>query len=178
MAHFPPITPTSRSFTPGIYPQRSYRSLSGVVTKRTFGNSPSQAKLDLSFDNITKLQAAIIVAHYRQQTGFNRRFLIYAETLGDMNYMDFADNYVKDYTDLIDDYNSHYKPAGQSMDYYGVGHFTKYGQYENRQIASKGTIENVRWEYAQPPDVQSIRPNIMAVSVSLVGEIRDHKSDD
>ena len=54
MAAFPNFAPSQRSFKPGIYPQRSYRSLSGVVTKRTFGNSPSQATLEMSFDNPTE----------------------------------------------------------------------------------------------------------------------------
>ena len=178
MAAFPNFAPSQRSFKPGIYPQRSYRSLSGVVTKRTFGNSPSQATLEMSFDNITKLNAATIVAHYRMHTGNNRRFGLEAITIGDMNFMDFALNYVDKYPDdLVPAYNNYFKPQGQSKDYFGVNHFISYGQNEGRSLNTYSFFDNLWWEYAQPPEVQSIRPNIMSVNVSLIGEIRDPKSD-
>lgn len=177
MAAFPPFAPSQRSFKPGIYPQRSYRSLSGVVTKRTFGNSPSQSTLDMTFDNITKLNAATIVAHYRMHTGNNRRFGLEGITIGDMNFMDFALNYVDKYPDLVQSYNDHYKHLGQSKDYFGVNHFISSAQNEGRSLNTYSTFDNLWWEYAQPPDVQSIRSNIMSVNVSLISEIRDPKSD-
>ena len=133
MAAFPSFTPTSRSFTPGTYPQRSYRSLSGVVAKRTFGNSPSQATLDMSFDNVADSTAASIIAHYNSQTATNRRFLI-DSTLGGIS-------------ESLTDY-------------------------------ANGSEHNLRWEYAKPPSVQSVRPGRSSISVSLIGEIRDPRSDD
>ena len=134
MAAFPSFTPTSRSFTPGTYPQRSYRSLSGVVTKRTFGNSPSQATLDMSFDNVADSTAAAIINHYRNQTAINKRFQLSATTMGGMD------------SGLV-------------------------------SIAN-GTIDNLRFEYKDPPSVQSVRPGRSSISVSLIGEIRDPRSDD
>jgi len=134
MAAFPSFAPTSRSFTPGTYPQRSYRSLSGVVTKRTFGNAPSQATLDMSFDNVADSTVAAIINHYRNQTAVNRRFQLSAITMGGMD------------SSLV-------------------------------SIAN-GTVDNLRFEYKDPPSVQSIRPGRSSVSVSLIGEIRDPRSDD
>ena len=134
MAAFPSFAPTSRSFTPGIYPQRSYRSLSGVVIKRTFGNAPSQATLDMNFDNVADSTVAAIINHYRNQTAVNRRFQLSAITMGGMD------------SSLV-------------------------------SIAN-GTVDNLRFEYKDPPSVQSIRPGRSSVSVSLIGEIRDPRSDD
>ncbi|NBU93038.1 MAG: hypothetical protein EBS18_00400 [Actinobacteria bacterium] len=134
MAAFPSFAPTSRSFTPGTYPQRSYRSLSGVVTKRTFGNAPSQATLDMSFDNVADSTVAAIINHYRNQTAVNRRFQLSAITMGGMD--------------------------------------------SNLVSIANGTVDNLRFEYKDPPSVQSIRPGRSSVSVSLIGEIRDPRSDD
>lgn len=76
MAAFPSITPTSRSFKPGVYPQKQYRSLNGTAIKRTFGNSPYGASLELEYQNIPDASAATLVDHYRSQTAANRRFLL------------------------------------------------------------------------------------------------------
>lgn len=134
MAAFPSFAPSSRSFKPGIYPQRAYRSLSGVVTKRTFGNSPSQSTLDLTFDNVADSTATAIINHYRSQTAANRRFQLSATTTGGLD-------------------------AGLVS-------------------IANGTIDNLRFEYKDPPSVQSVRPGRSSISVSLIGEIRDPKSDD
>ena len=134
MANFPSITPTARSFKPGVYPQKSYRSLNGTVVKRTYGNSPYGATLELGFDNINDFGVIIIIDHYRSQTAANSRFSLSANaTAGMSNFL------------------------------------------ASRADAS---LDNLRWEYAGPPEVDSIRPGINRVRVSLVGEIRDPRYDD
>lgn len=82
MATFPSYVPTGRRFTPGTYPQKSYRSLSGAVVKRMYGNSPYGASLELTFDNIPDATAAVIINHYRNETALNRRFKVDATTMG------------------------------------------------------------------------------------------------
>jgi len=129
---FNPAIPTSIDFTPGVYPQRSYRSLSGVVTKRTFGNAPSQATLEMSFDNIPSAIANGIVNNYHYQTSRNERFTVSTTILNISTALQ-----------------------------------TFIGGYDN----------TLRWEYAKPPDVTIVRPGIASVSVSLIGEIRDPRSD-
>lgn len=133
MAFFNPGLPTKMNFTPGVYPQRSYRSLSGVVTRRTFGNAPSQATLDMSFDNISDTTANNIINHYHFQTAKNQRFQLGTPILNlSTALLTFAQGY-----DL-----------------------------------------NLRWEYANSPETTIIRPGICSVNVSLIGEIRDPRSDD
>lgn len=58
MINFPAVTPTSLTFTAPEFPVRSNTSLSGVVSRRIFGNRGSRSTLSLSFDNISDASAA------------------------------------------------------------------------------------------------------------------------
>jgi hypothetical protein len=72
---FPSYVPSARSFKPGEYPVRTYRSQSGVVSKRIYGNKPTNYELQLTFSNVDDSVANDIVAHYedtaKQLEGFN-----------------------------------------------------------------------------------------------------------
>lgn len=58
------IVPTTRSFTLGDYPTKTYRSLSGVIFKRAFGNKQTGYTLDLTFKNAKDAVAVKISQHY------------------------------------------------------------------------------------------------------------------
>lgn len=79
MAAFPKIKPTNRSFTLGDFPVKTYRSLSGKVIRRSFGNKPFGATIDLSFENITEAKAKEIYNHYYGQQGTLTGFTLPAE---------------------------------------------------------------------------------------------------
>ena len=72
---FPSYVPSARSFKPGEYPVRTYRSQSGVVSKRIYGNKATNYELQLTFSNVDDSVANDIVAHYedtaKQLEGFN-----------------------------------------------------------------------------------------------------------
>jgi hypothetical protein len=51
-SQFPAIKPTTRTFTMGDYPSKTYTSLSGVIFKRAFGNRQTGYTLNLTFRNI------------------------------------------------------------------------------------------------------------------------------
>ena len=53
MANFPAVTPSSMDFTAPEFPVKTNSSLSGVVSRRIFGNRGSRAVLNMSFDNLT-----------------------------------------------------------------------------------------------------------------------------
>ena len=57
MAELPALTPTAMDFTAPEFPVKSSTSISGVVTRRIFGNRGSRSTLQLSFDNITDASA-------------------------------------------------------------------------------------------------------------------------
>lgn len=66
---FPNLTPTSREFTLGDIPSTTYRSLSGAVFRRSFGNKPTGHSLKLTFKNIPDDQTAEILKHYNDSDG-------------------------------------------------------------------------------------------------------------
>jgi hypothetical protein len=133
MAAFPGYTPTRRNFTPGIFPQKTFRTLGGVAAKRTFGNVAYGAKLELEFTNITDDKVQAIVAHYQFQAQRNQRFQLPDTVIAGMN---------------------------ASL------------------ATSVKAVSTLRWEYENPPTIESIFPGISVVSLTLIGEIRDPNSDD
>ncbi len=61
---FPNIKPSSRSYTPGKYPQTEFVAQNGAKTVLRYGNKKVDAKLTLSFTNITDSQANEILNTY------------------------------------------------------------------------------------------------------------------
>ena len=66
MASFPTTvpTPTSRSYSPGTYPQTEFEAQNGVKTVIRYGKNRTSATLTLGFSNITDVQAATILLNY------------------------------------------------------------------------------------------------------------------
>jgi len=136
MSAFPSVTPTSRRYSPGIYPQKTYRSLSGIAIRRTYGNAPYGASLDLEFKNIPDSTVNTLLDHYHSQTAINQRFRLSSNVTAGMS------------TDVRDEVTS--------------------------LTANRG---NLRWEYAQAPQVESVHPGLSVVRITLAGEIRDPNTD-
>ena len=61
---FPDIKPSSRSYSPGAYPQTDFQAQNGARTVVRFGNRRVDSNLLLSFANITDAQAALILGNY------------------------------------------------------------------------------------------------------------------
>lgn len=61
---FPDIIPSSRSYTPGSYPQTEFIAQNGAKTVIRYGNKKVDAKLSLGFTNITDEQANEILDLY------------------------------------------------------------------------------------------------------------------
>ena len=62
---FPAVKPSARSFTPGKYPSTDFESLDGTKTHIRFGNKAVNAKLSLSFSNISDGDVIVILNNYR-----------------------------------------------------------------------------------------------------------------
>lgn len=131
---FPNIKPTTRSFTMGDYPSKTYRSLSGTIFKRAFGNKQTGYTLNLTFRNIgdtSELRslsgtAKQIIDHYNDVDGTFSSFTLPARVFEGMD---------NDFRDLI------------------------------------RNPSNVKWRYAEPPQVQSVKSGVSTVAISLVGEL-------
>jgi len=76
MARFPSLKPTSRSYTAGNYPSKEYRSLSGVVAKRSFGNRATGYALEVEFANISENDMRSILNHYEGENGTLNSFTL------------------------------------------------------------------------------------------------------
>ena len=63
---FPTIKPSSRSYTPGTYPQVEFVAQNGAKTVLRYGNKKVDAKLSLGFTNITDSQASEILNLYEE----------------------------------------------------------------------------------------------------------------
>ena len=63
---FPNIKPSSRSYTPGVYPQTEFESQNGAKVVMRYGNKQVNAKLNLGFTNITDTQANEILDLYEE----------------------------------------------------------------------------------------------------------------
>jgi len=66
---FPAVKPTSRSYSPGNFPQTAFKAQNGAQTIVRFGNRRVDSTLQLSFSNISDSQAALILQHYEQVNG-------------------------------------------------------------------------------------------------------------
>jgi hypothetical protein len=57
MVNFPAVAPTSMDFTAPEFPVKTNTSLSGVASRRLFGNRGSRSVLSMNFDNLTDVVA-------------------------------------------------------------------------------------------------------------------------
>ena len=62
---FPPIKPSSRTYSPGKYPQTEFVAQNGAKTILRYGDKQVDAKLTLNFTNITDSEAFAILENYR-----------------------------------------------------------------------------------------------------------------
>lgn len=97
-SRFPAIRPTTRTFTMGDYPSKTYTSLSGVIFKRAFGNKQTGYTLNLTFRNIGDMSelrtrsgtAKQIIDHYNDVDGTFSSFTLPARVFEGMDN-DFRD---------------------------------------------------------------------------------------
>jgi hypothetical protein len=82
---FPNFTPSEREFAPGTYPVKTYRSLSGVSVKRSFGNKPTGHQLRLVFANVGDNVLNDILKHYADTFGGFDRFNVPNRVFAGMN---------------------------------------------------------------------------------------------
>ena len=77
---FPTLAPTSRSFEPGDYPIKTYNAQNGSEIRIAYGSSRTNAKLSLSFENVTDSQAEGFLTHFDSVLGTMNTFNIPDET--------------------------------------------------------------------------------------------------
>ena len=126
---FPALKPTSRSYSPGQYPISEFQALNGAKTRVLFGNRRSESELQLTFQNITDAQAAMVLAHYERITP-------------------------------TDDWTSFSATDG------AAGASAPLADYL-REVGGSG----LRWRYAEPPGVTSVKPGTSTVQCKFAGNL-------
>lgn len=66
---FPNLKPSGRSFNPGDFPIKTFRSQSGKESRILYGSNRTGAELELTFENITNANANEFVVHYDETRG-------------------------------------------------------------------------------------------------------------
>ena len=66
---FPSLKPTSRTYSPGEYPQTDFVAQNGARVVVRFGSRRVDSELALTFKNITDDEASSILANYEQVNG-------------------------------------------------------------------------------------------------------------
>lgn len=64
---------------------KTYRALSGKVIRRSFGNRPFGASLELTFENVSEATLSAIYSHYHGQQGVVIGFAIPNELLAGLD---------------------------------------------------------------------------------------------
>jgi hypothetical protein len=73
---FPTLKPTSRDFSPGDWPIKRYNAQSGAEIRILYGNQRVNAKINLTYENITDANAQLFVDDYAAQIGTLRTFAL------------------------------------------------------------------------------------------------------
>lgn len=66
---FPTLSPTSRDFTAGEYPVKTFRAQSGAEVRILYGSKRSGMTITLAYDHIRDTDADDFVAHFDEVRG-------------------------------------------------------------------------------------------------------------
>ena len=61
---FPALVPSSRSYSPGVFPEQQFQSQNGAVVRVRYGNQRYSSSLSLTFANISDESAKSILENY------------------------------------------------------------------------------------------------------------------
>lgn len=74
---FPALVPSSRSYSPGVFPEQQFQAQNGAVVRVRYGNQRYSSSLSLTFANITDANAALILQNF-------------VDVMDDDNYAEFT----------------------------------------------------------------------------------------
>ena len=66
---FPSSKPTARSFDPGDYPIKTYKSQDGSEVRILYGSFRTNMRLSLTYENLPDAEAEEFIAHYDSMKG-------------------------------------------------------------------------------------------------------------
>ena len=66
---FPKLGPSTRSYSPGEYPETIFYALNGASTRIQYGNRASASKMSMGFKGLTDKEAMSIIKCYEDVNG-------------------------------------------------------------------------------------------------------------
>lgn len=76
---FPVVKPSSRTFEPGAWPVKTFRTQNGVEARVLYGNKRTGMTMQLAYQNVPDTTAELFVLHYIETKGTYDTF-----TIGDL----------------------------------------------------------------------------------------------
>ena len=143
---FPSVAPSSRSFSPGEFPQAVFEAQNGAKSFIRYGNKRVNATLNLGFTNITNADATKIIRTYIQVAGDPTKYLYFNATNGTAGIL-----YSQGVPHYLNDYIKGYDDAEYAL---------------SDEDPSSGGL---RWRFSGPPNLQSSVPGYSNVTCSFVG---------
>ena len=131
---FPALVPSSRSYSPGVFPEQQFQAQNGAVVRVRYGNQRYSSSLSLTFANITDQKAASILDNYVQ-------------VMSEDKYAEFTKDNVA---------------AGAD---------------ESLTPWIRETNSLLKWKYASPPSVTSVKPGLSTVTCEFIGELEGAEQD-
>jgi hypothetical protein len=108
MSTFPALVPSSRTFTPGSYPNTAYQGVNGMENRVRHSNVLIDSTLQLEFIGLSEAQVLAILLHYQARRGPYGNFGLPAEVMSgvssvaDYSLQGYAWSYVEPPT--VEDY--------------------------------------------------------------------------
>ena len=144
--NFPNIKPSSRTYTPGRYPQVEFVAQNGAKTVLRYGDKPVDAKLTLGFTNITDSQANEILDLYEKVNSVYD-YIVFQTQANDFQFVSFGGL------------------AGVSAQ----STTAAIGAATTDQLLDRMTEEDkLRYRFDGPPTVTSVRPGKSNVQCKFV----------
>lgn len=66
---FPRLSPSTRTYTPGVYPETKFEALNGSVTRIAYGNRATSSKMTMGFKCLTDAETMEIIKCYEHTNG-------------------------------------------------------------------------------------------------------------
>jgi hypothetical protein len=120
---YPTLTPSSRSYSHGDWPVKTYSAMNGAEVRILYGDRRTNPTFNLNYQNIPDSQASAFLEHFNSVTGTFSTFQL---------------------------------PTSVLTGYRG-------------DVAAFDPENSLRFRYAEPPKIDSVKPGVSSVSVSLQG---------
>ena len=66
---FPKISPSTRTYSPGVFPETMFQALNGATTRIAYGNRATASKMSMGFKGLTDSEAMQIIKCYENVNG-------------------------------------------------------------------------------------------------------------